>query len=266
MPTIKVNNINLFYKEYGQGEPIIFVSGFAADNTIWGNIVNQFAKFYRVIVFDNRGVGLSDHPNYPYTVDMMTDDVVDLCHNLNINSAHFIGNSMGGCIVQNLAYKFPQLTKTAVIGNSFSKVNSRLKLWVESRALLFKSNIPEEALFKDILPQVYSNEFLARHGMVENLIQLMKLAPPPVTEASFYCQMHALLNFDSSAWLKDITRPCLIISADDDLLADVAHARKLSELIPKAQYYCFKNVGHLPHIEQSDIYNKLVLDFLAQFK
>jgi 3-oxoadipate enol-lactonase len=264
MSITKVGDINLFYKEFGQGEPVVFISGFAADNTTWNGIIDEFAKSYRVIVFDNRGVGLSDCPDYPYTVDMMTDDVVLLCQALSIKNAHFIGNSLGGCIVQNLVYKFPELTKTAVIGNSFSKLNSRLKLWVEARAALFKCNIPEEILFKYTLPQLYSNNFLARSGMIENLIQLMKANSSPVTELGFCCQMQALFNFDSSAWLKEITRPCLVICGDDDLLADMAEAHKLVELIPNAQHYCFKNVGHLPHIEEPKMYNKLVLDFIAQ--
>ncbi len=266
MPKIKVNNVNLFYEETGQGEPVVLISGFSAVHQIWEGMVPAFAKKYRVITFDNRGAGLSDCPNYPYTIDQMTADVVNLCQLLNIQKAHFIGNSMGGCIVQNLAYKFPHLMKSIVISNSFPVINSRSKLWVESRAALFKIDIPLEALFKNFLPQLYSNSFLARPKMIETLIQIMQSSPAPITETGYLNQMQALFNFDSSTWLHHISCPCLIINADDDSLADVAGGQKMAQTIPNAVFYCFQNVGHLPHYEQPELFIKLVFDFMAKVR
>lgn len=263
MPTIRVNNINLFYKEIGQGDAIVLICGFTATHSMWEGVIGEFAKQHRVIIFDNRGVGLSSCPDLPYTIDQMTEDVVALCNALNIESAHFIGNSMGGCIAQNLAYKFPKLTKSTVISNSFPTINCRLKLWLEVGLQLFNVVMPIETRFKNILPQIYSNKFLERPNAVENLIQMMKSNPTPISEPGFRNQMNALLNFNSSNWLQNISCPCLVINADDDLLADIAGGKKMSELIPKSEFYCFKDVGHFPHVEQPEIFNSLVLDFFA---
>lgn len=264
VPQIKVNDIKLFYKELGQGEPVIFISGFSAAHQVWEPVFSSFAQKYRVITFDNRGSGLSDCPDYPYTIDQMTNDVIDLCQQLGIQKAHFVGNSMGGCIAQNLAYKFSQLTKSIVLGNTFSTVNPRLKLWVESRAALFKLDVPSEALIKNILPQIYSNDFLARPKMIETLIQMFQAGPPPITELGYLNQMQALLNFNSSKWLSKVSCPCLVINADDDVLIGVTEGQMIAKTIPNAEFYCFQNVGHIPHHEQPELFIRLVSDFITK--
>ena len=188
--------------------------------------VKTYATNYQVIVFDNRGAGQSDSPNYPYTVEMMADDTIALCKALDINSAHFIGNSMGGAIVQTIAHKFPEMVKSAIISNSFPKANTRLSLQVQVNLALRKANLPLEILIKPVLSTIYSARFLQQDNIVDNLTQLIISKPYPLTIQSYTNQAHALLAFNSNAWLAEIKRPCLIIAADDDFLADVESAKK----------------------------------------
>ncbi len=81
---------------------------------------------------------------------MMTDDVVGLARTLKLGAVHLVEHSFGGCIVQNIAYKYPELVKSIVIANSFAKANVRLRLYTEIRAELINANAPdfeEEAIF-----------------------------------------------------------------------------------------------------------------------
>ncbi len=91
MPTIKVNDINMYYEIHGQGEPLLLIMGMGADLTMWGDSVYRFAKKYQVITFDNRGAGRTDKPDIPYSIEMMADDTVGLMDRLNIERAHFLG-------------------------------------------------------------------------------------------------------------------------------------------------------------------------------
>jgi len=89
MPKIKANNINLYYEIHGQGQPVVFVAGFSGDHTAWQNLIADYAKNYQVVVFDNRGIGQSDCPDYPYTIEMMADDAIGLVKALQLGGSFY---------------------------------------------------------------------------------------------------------------------------------------------------------------------------------
>lgn len=265
MPKIKINNINLYYETYGQGTPLVFISGFSADHTIWKSIIAEYQKNYQIILLDNRGVGQSDHPEDPFTVETMADDVVELCRALSLKHCHFVGSSMGGAIVQTIAYKYPNFVRSAIIYNSFSKVDIKFHLYTQARLNLFKSQsyISNEALIKINLGFVFSSPYLNQPGVVDTLIQTSLANPFPATEIGYRNQLSALEQFDSYSWLNKINVPCLVIGSDMDQIVTEPHMRHLAERIPNSSYHCFNGVGHLPHMEQPSAFNELVLNYLA---
>jgi pimeloyl-ACP methyl ester carboxylesterase len=264
MPKIKVNDINMYYEVYGSGEPIVFISGFTADHTKWMSVVNKFARDYQVIIFDNRGAGQSDCPAYPYSVGMMADDTAKLCENLSINSAHFIGSSMGGAIVQTIAYKFPKLVKTAVISNSAMKFNVKLKLACEANLILRQAKVPVEAILKRALCDLFSVDFLSREGVVDSLLKIFAGNPYPMTDQGYVSQMHAVLEFDSRSWANKINQPSLVIYSDEDPIVELDSFKALIAAIPKAEGFCFNKVGHCPDVEQPDVFVKVVKEFIKK--
>lgn len=261
MPKIKVNDINLYYEVHGQGQPIVFVSGFSGDHSAWQDIIKAYTDSYQVIVFDNRGIGGSDSPGYPYTTEMMADDTVGLVKALGINSAHFVGHSFGGCIVQTIARKYPEVIKSVVIASSFLKCNMRLELYGGTRLELMTAQAPEESITKFVSMLCWSNNFLSRPGMVEELVSSGFF---PITISGYKSQLNAMLTFDSRKWMSSIECPCLIICADEDLLADVEDSQQMRDSIKNSQYYCFHKVGHVPMVEQPQGFNDLVLEFIGE--
>jgi 3-oxoadipate enol-lactonase len=262
MPIIKTNNINLYYETYGQGQPLIFISGFSGDHTAWQTVIHNYADHYQVIILDNRGIGKTDCPTYPYTTEMFADDIAGLVNALQIGPVHFIGHSYGGCIVQNIAYKYPELTKSIVLVCTTPKLNIRCKLYTEARLELIKADAPETSIMKFITLLCWSKKHLNEPNMVETMIQGDFY---PITITGYENQMHAALTFDSRSWLNQIKCPCLVLAGDDDILATVKDGEYLSQKIPHAEFYCFKDVGHVPHCEQPDIFNSLVHSFLNKY-
>jgi 3-oxoadipate enol-lactonase len=88
MPAAKVNGININYKIEGQGEPLVMIMGLSADQGDWVFQVPLFRKYYRVITFDNRGIGKSDKPEGAYSTKMMAEDTIGLMDCLGIEKAH----------------------------------------------------------------------------------------------------------------------------------------------------------------------------------
>lgn len=263
MPKIHVNDISLYYEIQGKGQPLILIAGFNTDHTIWQDVIGEYAEQFQVIAIDNRGVGQSDCPDYPYTIEMMTDDLVELCKALQMSSAHFMGVSMGGAIAQNIAVKFPDLTRSVVIENSFMQIDARFALFAEARFELMKSGASNKSLIKATLPWVFSNRFLSQPGFVDSFIDLALAKKYPVTEQGYKHQLNALLQFDSNSWISKIKAPCLVVGSDQDMIVCEAHMQQMANQIPNAKYYGFENCGHTPHVEQADIFNRVVLDFLT---
>jgi len=262
MPKIKLNEDEFYYEIYGKGEPLVLVAGFSADHFIWTPIVKSLAEDYQIIFLDNRGVGQSDAPNYPYTVDMMTEDTINLCTNLGLKSAHFLGNSMGGAIVQTIGYKYPQMVKSLLLSNTFIKSNKRLNLQFESYLELRKAKAPISSILKSVIAGVYSLDFLNRDGIAEQLITMMLNNPHPISDEVYANQMHAVITFDSSKWLHKVSSSVMIIYSNDDPLIDLNSSEAILQTLPSAENYCFDKVGHLPHIEKPDLFVDVVKQFL----
>lgn len=263
MPKIKANGINLYYETYGQGEPIVFIGGFSVDHVVWQNIVKKFSEKYQVIIFDNRGAGQSDAPNIPYTVAMMTDDVIGLCEALNIKRAHFIGSSMGGMILQDLAYRYPQYIKSAVLENTAMQTSFNFTVSRQGTYELMVAGASPKALAQISLPWAFSENFLQQPNVLETLIQMTLANPYPMTPTAYKNQLNAVTTFDSRSWVHKINIPCLVTGGDRDIIFNEAKVREMANLIPNALYHCFYGVAHVPHLEMPKQFCELVLGFMG---
>src|SRR6185436_10915738 len=96
MSIVKIGANDIYAEEHGEGDPLLMIMGLAADSTAWLYQVPDFARRYRTITFDNRGVGRSAKPAGPYSIHEMADDAAGLLDHLKISRAHVIGISMGG--------------------------------------------------------------------------------------------------------------------------------------------------------------------------
>lgn len=265
MAHIKINDISMYYEVHGQGEPIVFIGGFSADHVVWSAVVDHFKEHYQVILFDNRGAGQTDVPDGPYSIDQMAHDVAELCAALKIKKAHFVGNSMGGCITQTLAYRYPDLVKSATISHSAPTINIPFSIFVQAQLELLKAQVPQESLLKILCSWYFSFQFLAQPGMLELLVQLGLNNPHPFTIKGYEGQQAALAQFDSRNWLEHIHVPTLVLGSDQDLVFNEALTKSLAEKIPGAQYYRFTECGHIPQIEYPALYAQIIHEFIREF-
>jgi len=266
MPKVRVaDDCELYYEISGQGEPIIFIGGYIADHLVWENIIQTFAQHYQVITFDNRGVGYSDVPDYPYLLDMFVNDLVKLCAQLGVESAIFCGSSMGGHILQVLAYRYPKLVKAAVLCNTSSNVDERFMIFAEGYLELRKANAPLRSMIKINIPWCFSENYLSVAEQKNAMIDLWTNNPNPITVQGQEYQHHALKTFEGTrAFVSKINVPCLVIGSGQDLIVPEAETRWLADNIPNAELCFFENNGHLPWIEAPEIFCGKVFSYLEK--
>lgn len=78
MPTVTVGDIAMYYEVRGEGKPVVLIGGLGADISLYKALANDLARKYRVVVFDNRGVGRTSKPDSPYSSKRFADDTVGL--------------------------------------------------------------------------------------------------------------------------------------------------------------------------------------------
>jgi len=113
----EVNDVKLAYYIRGEGEPLLMINGFMSSMSLWDPLmVEELAKQHQLILFDNRGVGLStDTEENKTTIPQMADDAAGLLKALGIKKANILAYSMGARIGQQFLIRHPDLVNKAVL-------------------------------------------------------------------------------------------------------------------------------------------------------
>ncbi|MGH7324324.1 MAG: alpha/beta fold hydrolase [Candidatus Rokuibacteriota bacterium] len=266
MPKVRVGDIELFYVEAGQGEPVVLIMGFGGDHLAWGFQFQTFAERYRVIAFDNRGAGQTDSPDHPYTTRLMAEDTAGLMDALGIAQAHVVGVSMGGMIAQELALNHPARVRTLHLGCTLARPDAYMKAliaaWREVRV-----NVSREAALRSFglwlfAPATYSE----RPEFVELIFQNALANPYPQTLTGFVRQGDAIAGHDTLDRLHALRCPTLVSVAEEDILVPPRFSRELAGRIPGAKLQMVPGAGHVYFWEQPGAFNALCLEFLAQHR
>lgn len=262
----EVNGAKLYYEVAGDGHPLVLVHAGIADSRMWDDQFSLFTQRYRVIRYDLRGFGKSEVPPGPYA---LWDDLHGLLDFLGIQKAYLIGCSMGGGLAIDFTLEHPDMVDALIpvcaglSGFEPSDTDSELAYWEQLEAAdkagdSARVNEMEVHLWVDglgrtpeqvnptIRERVWEMNGLALAREAEaNLAQPQRLDPPAVGR------------------LSEIHVPTLVIIGDQDLSATRQTADKLASDIPGARKVVIHDTAHVPNMEKSDEFNRLVLDFLS---
>jgi 3-oxoadipate enol-lactonase len=114
---IESQGANIYWDELGQGAPVLMIMGLGYPSALWHRTRPVLAKPYRTVAIDNRGVGLSDVPPGPYSIEGMAADAAAVLDAAGIPRAHIFGVSMGGMIAQEFALQYPARTQSLILGS-----------------------------------------------------------------------------------------------------------------------------------------------------
>ena len=253
MPIAEVNGIKLNYHVTGNGEPLILVAGWGTDLRAWAFQLLAFRKYFRVIAFDNRGIGKSDKPGGPYSMRLMADDVIGIMDCLHIKAAHVLGLSMGGMIAQEVAINYPNRVLKLVLGCTFACQNG-------------SSGPTDEYAKGSGLNTVRTRirlAWLANNRPVGRflIVQLVRLISRNGI-AGFESQGAAILNHDTSDRLHLIEAHTIVITGTKDRVIRPSSSEFIVSRISKASLVKIENGSHSISTENRKEFNKEVLSFL----
>ncbi len=260
MPTIRINDIDLYYDRSGDGEPLLFLHGLGSSSRDWEFQKTYFTSRYQVITIDTRGHGRSGKPPGPYTIDLFARDIVELHKELELGPVHVVGLSMGGMIAFQLVIDQPSLVHSVTIVNSGPALilnTLRLKLSFKKRewiVRLFGMRKMGKVLANSLLPEPHQQELhrLFIDRWAEN------------NRKAYLTSLRALIGWSVADRIHDIRCPTLIVSADQDY-TPVVYKQAYAAKIPGAEVAVIRHSRHMSPIDQPDAFNRTLDEFLARY-
>jgi len=243
MPKVNVHNLDLFWRESGEGPPIVLLMGLETDHRGWARLVPQLKSSFRCISTDNRDVGQSGLATAPYSIEDMADDTLALLDHLELTSVNLIGQSMGGAIAQVIAHQHPQRVSKLVLISSFCVLDLRYQA-----ALAALKHVRRTMSLRDyyglVFPWMYTREEYERPGFIDDIMSRAATNSYSQPFEAYCRQVAAACSFNSSGWANQIGVPTLVVSGNQDLITPPENAVRLHSLISGSQLLLIDNAGH----------------------
>ncbi|MFH1199128.1 MAG: alpha/beta hydrolase [Candidatus Omnitrophota bacterium] len=258
---VKVDDCTLGYKTFGQGYPLVMITGYSATMDMWdARVLSKLARRYKVIIFDNRGMGASTASNKEFSIKLFADDTAGLFKALNIKQANVLGYSMGASIALEFTLKYPEMANKLILyaGNCGGK--EPVSPTPENmQKLIDTSGTPEERgkrLLRLLLPEQW---------LKDNPDPAKYL--PKITETSSMViidrQTKALTTWEGCySRLPDIIQPVLLITGTEDVVTPAENSLILANRIPLAWLAQIKGGGHGLMYQSPRKFSKVILAFL----
>jgi 3-oxoadipate enol-lactonase len=207
-----------------------------------------------VIALDNRGAGQSDKPDRPMSTQLLAEDALAVIRDTGETSAHWVGISLGGMILQQLALTQPKVVRSLVLIATHCGGEQRAsRLSPEQDKRIAQS--PHRRL-----SHLYSIDSLLRRPelIAEDATHFGKMPLHAIIR-----QDQAVRSHDTCGRLKEIDAPVLIIHGREDRLVPVARGRQLEQALPHARLEILEG-GHQVHSEQFEKVTNSILAFVEE--
>jgi pimeloyl-ACP methyl ester carboxylesterase len=265
MTTVKANGIEIYYEVTGNGPPLTMIMGLGCSSRQWKWMVPLLAESFRVITFDNRGVGRTDKPDMDYSTDLFADDIAALLHALNIDRTHIFGISVGGMIAQKFALNHPEMVDRLVLGCTMPSFFHLPPATDDSQRMQESQLLPPDKSVDVMLSLFLSEKFFDESpDLAAQLKEVMLTEKLEQGEDAFLLQLGAAMSHDTLEQVKSITAPTLVITGDLDPMAPLENARFLAEQIPDSTLVEFPGVRHAFWVEKFEEASSIIKEFLTQ--
>ncbi|WP_367104210.1 alpha/beta fold hydrolase [uncultured Psychrobacter sp.] len=263
MPNINVNGTTLFYEDQGPKDaPVLMLShSLFFDHKMFAHQVEQLSKDIRIIRYDHRDQGQSARSALTSVdMDTLTEDAAALIEALNIEPCFFAGNSMGGFVALRLAARHPDLLKGCIVLGSSGELEYKL---AEFSPLIDGVNVQGTEPFIDTLMYImFGDDYLAdaSHASEREYWRNYMLQLGPDIARSAHGVIHRAGVLDE---LKDLKVPLLVLAGEQDHAYEVPLSENIVQTVADSEMFVVPKAGHSVALEQPEIVNKYIADFIA---
>jgi pimeloyl-ACP methyl ester carboxylesterase len=259
----------------GEGPALLLLHGIGNNCQTWSQVIDRLAETHTVIAPDLLGHGNSDKPRGDYSLAAYANGMRDLLTVLDIERATVVGHSLGGGIALQFAYQFPErCERLALVGSG--GLGPELSAGLRA-ATLPGAEVVVSALAQvsgplrsglQVVEQVGRVTGWRRVGDLAQAVDALLALKDVEARRAFLRTLRGVVDARGQAvtaldrlYLADSV-PMLVVWGDRDPIVPAQHAEAVRSLVPSARVEVFRGAGHWPHLDESDRFCDVLLDFV----
>ncbi len=264
------------YRIAGEGPSIMLVHGIAGNGATWEGVMERLAGKYTLIAPDLPGHGVSDKPVGDYSLGSLASTLRDLMVTIGHEQATMVGHSLGGGVVMQFVYQYPQRCERLVLvssGGLGRDVNLLLRAACLPGADLFLATLAGPlATVGDVV-----GDALGRIGWrpgpdLEEVARGFASLADTETRTAFLHTLKSVVgvsgqrvNASDRLYLAS-EMPSMLVSGERDPIIPASHAVEAHELMPGSRLELFPQAGHMPYLDEPELFAETLDDFMATTK
>lgn len=258
MSAIHLDNRLLHYEIFGRGQPIIFLHSWIGSWRYWVPTMDLVAERYRAYALDFWGFGESDRHGDSFTINDYVEMVCRFMEQMGIRQANLVGHGLGGMVAIRTARERPdRILKVMTVCTPLQgTIMTNLMKQGTLTRLLGRSNPTN--IWTKMIRQMNITDADVRQELLEDTDSIGELVVQRVQESILETDLRpALAALDQRV-------PLLAVYGEKDTIVPAEHALFMNEASERPhQHIVIQKAGHFPFLEQSNIFNRMVMDFMV---
>ena len=266
---IEVEDLSFYVEKKGKGETLLLLHGFTGASSNWKPFIDKWSSSFQVIAVDLIGHGKSSKPDDPsfYSIEKMSGYLKKVLDRLNVTNVHLLGYSMGGRLALSFAIRYPSLVKSLILESSspgLLTIGERDERVRKDHALatrIKEKGISEFVQFWETISLFASQRNLPQS--VQSKVREQRLRNSEIGLANSLIGMGT--GAQPSYWnqLNHMAFPVLLLTGELDQKF-VSIAKRMKKSLSRADFVQINHVGHTIHVEEPQIFDKMVVAFLKK--
>jgi pimeloyl-ACP methyl ester carboxylesterase len=258
---VRVDNIEVAYKDFGQGKPLLLIMGYGSTMDLWPPaVLANLSAHHRVIIFDNRGMGNTTVSDKPFSISLFADDAAGLLDALNISRADILGWSMGADIAQELALRHPGKVDRLILYAGTVGGNESIPASPVVLEQLTNSSGSARERGERLFSLLFPAAWLREHPDSRTYFPIPTETSP--TE-SYVRQVEAISSWNGTySRLPGIMSPTLVLNGAEDVISVPENAFVIGGRVPGAWVIQVPGGGHGMMYQYPEQFGRIVTFFL----
>jgi len=234
----------------------MFINSLGTDYRIWNDVAAELRYYGNILLFDNRGHGLSDTVDDANGINDYAGDAMALLEHLSLEQCIPIGLSVGGLVAQIMAVHIPKKIRKLILCDTRHKIGNA-QIWNDRISSVKKEGL--RAISDGVMQRWFSEKFRSENAATVAGYKNMLERTPPL---GYIKTCEAIRDADLTEIAKQIKIPSLCIAGSEDKSTTPEEVKNLADLIKGSKFEVIEGSGHIPCVDNPELLTKLIIDFI----